>query len=255
MTIRFDTPVVLDDKPVARITGTPALHPHLPEHGFRSASLRATRLPALQSQLPDRSAYRELGKAVLDYTLILLALPIVVPVIALLALLACLDGKAPFYRQQRVGRNGRIFHILKIQTMVPDADRKLHAYLEANPEARQEWDHKQKLTHDPRITWIGAIMRKTSLDELPQLWNVLTRDMSLVGPRPMMPHQEMLYPGSAYYRMHPGITGLWQVSDRNESSFAERASFDTEYFHKLSLKTDIAILFRTIGVVLRGTGC
>jgi lipopolysaccharide/colanic/teichoic acid biosynthesis glycosyltransferase len=142
----------------------------------------------------------------------------------------------------------------KLRTMVDNADERLEAYLEANPEARSEWDSSQKLKDDPRITRVGRMLRRTSLDELPQVLNVLTGDMSLVGPRPMMPSQRTLYPGSAYYRLRPGITGSWQVTDRNDSTFADRARFDTAYERELSLATDVKILLATVRVVLRGTG-
>lgn len=201
-----------------------------------------------------RRLYPRIGKRVFDCVLILLAVPVVVPVIALLAVLAALDGAAPFYWQERIGRHGRIFRLLKIRTMVPDADEVLEDYLAENPAAREEWDLHQKLHDDPRITRIGNVIRKTSMDELPQLWNVLRGDMSLVGPRPMMVDQRPLYPGKDYYRVRPGITGLWQISERNNSSFAERAIYDTRYFRSLSLKTDLKILWSTVGVVLRATG-
>lgn len=196
------------------------------------------------------------GKTILDYLLVIAALPVVVPLIGFLALLVALGGASPFYRQPRVGRNGKIFHILKLRTMVPDAEHILQEHLETDAEAQREWDHKQKLRDDPRITRLGCILRKASLDELPQLWNVLRGEMSLIGPRPMMVDQQVLYPnpGAAYYRLRPGITGLWQVSDRNQSSFAERATYDIEYYNSLSLKTDLSIFIRTIGVMLRGTG-
>lgn len=205
---------------------------------------------------PPRNFYRDTGKAILDKTLIILALPIVLPLLAIVIVLASLDGHGPFYRQKRVGRHGKVFNLLKIRTMVPNADQILESYLAANPEARQEWEFRQKLYDDPRVTRIGAFIRKSSMDELPQLWNVLRGDMSLVGPRPMMVEQQDLYPGLPYYcRMRPGITGLWQITDRNESSFAERAIFDAEYFRRLSLKADLSILLRTAVVVFRGTGC
>ncbi len=198
--------------------------------------------------------YRSAGKTILDYTLVLLSLPIVLPVIAACALLIALGGGQPFYWQERLGKGGNVFRILKLRTMVPNADQVLADYLSSNADARREWDHKQKLCHDPRITPVGRFLRKTSLDELPQLWNVLKGDMSLIGPRPMMVDQQEMYSGSAYYRMRPGITGSWQVSDRNESGFADRAFFDTDYYYTLSLKTDCTLLLRTIGAVLRGTG-
>lgn len=204
--------------------------------------------------LPRHGFYRAAGKMIFDWLLVLAALPIVVPLVVVLVFLVALDGAWPFYSQRRVGRNGKIFRMLKIRTMVPDAEHTLQDYLEQNPEACDEWEHKQKLRHDPRITRLGCFLRKSSFDELPQLWNVLRGDMSLIGPRPMMLDQRDLYPGSAYYHMRPGITGLWQVSDRNESSFADRAEFDTDYYNGLSLKMDLAIFVRTIGAVLRGTG-
>jgi lipopolysaccharide/colanic/teichoic acid biosynthesis glycosyltransferase len=143
----------------------------------------------------------------------------------------------------------------KLRSMVANADQLLSVYLAENPDARIEWDHSQKLRYDPRITRVGRIIRKTSLDELPQLWNVLRGDMSLVGPRPMMVDQQELYPGTAYYALRPGITGFWQVSVRNESSFSERAHFDADYLGRMSFVTDLKVLARTVSVVLNGTGC
>jgi len=172
-----------------------------------------------------------------------------------LALLVASDGGSPFYWQERVGRGGRGFRFLKLRTMVPKADTRLERYLQSNPEARAEWDATQKLKNDPRITAVGKLLRKTSLDELPQLWNVLVGDMSLVGPRPMMVSQRDLYPGSAYYKLRPGITGSWQVSERHESEFRARAIYDTSYERELSFRTDLSILCKTVGVVLRATGC
>jgi lipopolysaccharide/colanic/teichoic acid biosynthesis glycosyltransferase len=198
--------------------------------------------------------YASTGKRLLDFALAVMSLPVVLPLVGICVLLVALNGGAPFYRQRRIGRYGKVFYMLKIRTMVADADHVLEDHLAANPALRREWDEKQKLCCDPRITRIGSVLRKTSLDELPQLWNVLRGEMSLVGPRPMMIKQEMLYPGLSYYRMRPGITGLWQVSERNESSFAERATFDADYYRQLSLKTDLSILVRTVKVVLRATG-
>lgn len=142
----------------------------------------------------------------------------------------------------------------KLRSMVPDAEAKLQAYLDACPKARREWDRSQKLRHDPRITAIGALIRKSSLDELPQLFNVLNGTMSLVGPRPMMLDQTPLYDGTAYYRLRPGITGLWQISARNESEFVARVRYDEVYDRCLSCRNDLGILARTVKVVLRGTG-
>jgi len=193
-------------------------------------------------------------KRIFDIAAVILSLPVVLPVIAVFAALVALDGHNPFYVQKRVGRNGRIFNIYKLRSMVPDAERLLDEHIAADPAARREWTTTQKLKNDPRITRIGNFIRRSSVDELPQLLNVLAGDMSLVGPRPMLVSQVPLYRGAAYYRLRPGITGLWQISDRNHCSFAERAGFDTRYEAELSLANDLRILGATIGVVLRCTG-
>ena len=199
--------------------------------------------------------YRKAGKRALDIALVLLSAPIVFPVILILAALVALDGHNPFYLQNRVGKDGRVFKIFKLRSMVPNAKASLKDILAKNSDARAEWEANQKLRHDPRITRLGRIIRNTSLDELPQLLNVLKGDMSLIGPRPMMIEQIPLYPDNHYYAMRPGISGLWQVTDRNASTFAERATYDAEYHRRLSLWLDITILARTFGVVMRGTGC
>lgn len=221
---------------------------HYPDLAERAEAVAGGRV-----SLPS-GVYGRAAKRLLDITAILLALPVVLPLIALLALLVARDGHSPFYRQARVGRGGRIFTIWKLRTMVPDAEAKLAGYLAENAAARAEWNSTQKLKRDPRITRFGCFLRKSSLDELPQLWNVLKGDMSLVGPRPMMPEQQPLYPGRAYYALRPGITGLWQISDRNHTTFAARAEYDGAYARSLSLGTDVRILFATVGVVTRGTG-
>ncbi len=204
---------------------------------------------------PRSGLYAGSLKRVLDVTLVLIAALPVAILVSLVALLVARDGASPFYFQKRVGLGGRTFHMMKLRSMVPNADRLLDSYLASCPEARAEWDRDQKLRHDPRITPIGRIIRKTSLDELPQLWNVLKGDMSLVGPRPMMVEQQEFYPGSAYYALRPGITGIWQTSVRNETSFAERSLYDTTYLRTLSFATDLRILARTVRVVIQGTGC
>lgn len=214
-----------------------------------------TKPTAAPVRVQSRSSIYQAGlKRLFDLVILVLAMPIWLPVIGLGALLVMTDGHGPFYRQDRIGKAGRIFGLWKLRTMVPDADAKLDAYLAANPEARIEWDRDQKLKHDPRITRFGRILRKTSLDELPQLLNVLVGDMSLVGPRPMMTNQKDLYNGRSYYDLRPGLTGLWQVSDRNESRFVDRVRFDDTYAATLSLWTDLRIMVRTVGVVVRGTG-
>lgn len=198
--------------------------------------------------------YRSILKRPVDVLVVLVALPFVLPFMAILSLLIALDGHSPVFRQDRVGKDGRRFVMWKFRTMVPDAEALLERHLCENTNARAEWDAKQKLSIDPRVTRIGRLLRRTSMDELPQIFNVLKGDMSLIGPRPMMPSQQALYPGQTYYLMRPGMTGSWQISARHTSDFAERARYDDLYFSKISLLTDLSILVRTVAVVMRGTG-
>ena len=200
------------------------------------------------------SSYSIALKRAFDLTVVLLAAPIWIPIIVLMSLWVATDGHSPLFTQSRVGRNGRVYRMLKIRTMVPNAEERLAQHIAENDEARAEWDSKQKLKNDPRITRVGSFLRKSSLDELPQLLNVLRGDMSLVGPRPMMENQTYLYEGEAYYRLLPGVTGLWQISERNESTFADRSLFDAAYAEQMSFKYDLWILWRTVAVVFRCTG-
>lgn len=193
-------------------------------------------------------------KRALDIAVILAIAPVSIVIIGVLALLVRLDGGKAFFGQPRLGKDGKVFTLWKLRTMVPNAEERLEHYLQQNPEARLEWDRTQKLRNDPRVTGIGWYLRKHSLDELPQIWNVLVGEMSLVGPRPMCPEQRSAYPGTAYFYMRPGLTGLWQISDRNGCTFAERALHDTHYAHIMSFRTDMRILLRTFLVVLQGTG-
>lgn len=193
-------------------------------------------------------------KRVIDLALVIGSLPIVIPTFIIISLLIALDGHAPFFRHERVGKDGRRFMMWKFRTMVPNAEDLLQKHLSDNAAAQIEWDTKQKLSWDPRCTMVGRLLRRTSLDELPQIFNVLSGDMSLVGPRPMTPNQQALYPGHAYYNLRPGMTGSWQVSARNESEFTERAYFDDLYDQELSFLGDAVIVFRTAGVMVRGTG-
>ncbi|WP_423760104.1 sugar transferase [Burkholderia sp. NLJ2] len=166
------------------------------------------------------------------------------------------DGGRAIFGHERVGRNGRPFKCLKFRSMVTNADAVLKALLERDPDARAEWDREFKLKNDVRITPIGRFLRKTSLDELPQLVNVLKGDMSLVGPRPIVEAELERYGADVrYYLMaKPGMTGLWQVSGRNDTDYSTRVSLDVSYVREWSLRRDIGILFRTINVVLRGSG-
>jgi len=232
--------------------------PFDPSRSSPGAALRAaaaaTDAPVIFSRPRQRTLYARGLKRLLDLVLVIAAAPFVVVTVGILALVVARDGGSPFYSQTRIGKDGRPYRMWKLRTMVLDADARLEAHLTTVPEAREEWNRSQKLRDDPRITPFGRALRKSSLDELPQLWNVFTGDMSLVGPRPMMPSQQPLYPGSAYYRLRPGITGMWQVSSRNNSGFAERAVYDQEYESRLSFLTDMRLIFATLAVVLQGTG-
>lgn len=199
--------------------------------------------------------YLHLGKRLLDMVLATIALVLSAPVLLLLVLALWLEGGRPLYLQPRLGKGGRVFRMWKLRSMVVDADRKLEACLDADPDLRREWDLTQKLKRDPRITPLGRFLRRSSLDELPQLINVLKGDMSLVGPRPMLPSQYPLYlHPEAYLALRPGITGLWQVTARNEDAFARRATLDRDYLDSLSLRGDLRIIGATFGAVLNATG-
>ena len=213
------------------------------------ANLQAARILA-----PRRGIYRNFFKRALDVTAIVLAAPIIVPVVTALAIAVAREGGKPFYSQMRVGKNGKRFRMWKLRSMVCDADARMEDYLAAHPEARLEWDRTQKLRDDPRITRFGKIIRQTSLDELPQLWNVLKGEMSLVGPRPIMLSQQVMYPGVSYYLLRPGCTGFWQTAGRNRTSFEARAEYDSAYEEQLSLMTDVKLLLATVRVMVKGTG-
>lgn len=204
---------------------------------------------------PLQSHYARWVKRGLDIVLASLALILSAPVLILLALALWIEGGNPFFTQNRLGRNGRHFRMFKLRTMQHDAEARLEACLAADPALRAEWESTQKLRNDPRITPLGRLIRKSSLDELPQLINVIRGDMSMVGPRPMLPDQLPLYLfPPAYLALRPGLTGLWQVTARNDQAFEVRAIIDKRYVERLGLLTDFRILLATVSVVLRGTG-
>lgn len=184
-------------------------------------------------------------------------LVVIAPVMLAIAAAIKIDGGTIIYRHNRVGFAGRPFPCFKFRTMVQDADRCLAAYLETNAQAAAEWAHRRKLSNDPRITRIGAILRKTSLDELPQLFNVIRGEMSLVGPRPVVQAElDQHYGGSAaaYMSCRPGLTGLWQVSGRSDTCYATRVALDTRYVREWSLLGDIKILAKTLPAVVARRG-
>lgn len=202
--------------------------------------------------------YATFGKRALDLAMVLISAPIVLPALLLILALTWIQGGKPIYMQRRIGRDGREFHCWKVRTMVQDADQVLDRLVREDDDIAREWALNQKLARDPRITRLGQFLRRSSLDELPQLWNVLNGTMSLIGPRPFTPDQRPLYaqgrPDASYYKLRPGISGLWQVCRRNSGSFAERAHFDEDYSQRMGLAFDLEILWRTVSVVLRATG-
>lgn len=199
------------------------------------------------------------AKRVIDIVVALTALVFLVPAILLIAILLFFqDGRPLLYRHKRVGRDGAAFSCWKFRTMRRDADEVLRALLETDEAAQQEWRLRQKLANDPRIHWLGRFLRMTSLDEVPQFINVLRGEMSIVGPRPIVEGEIARYGDriSCYYSLRPGITGLWQVSGRSETSYEYRVDLDTEYYHSRSLGLDLKIMWRTIGVLLfERNGC
>jgi lipopolysaccharide/colanic/teichoic acid biosynthesis glycosyltransferase len=198
------------------------------------------------------------GKRVLDVALVVLMLPIAIPV-GLLITLAILitDGGPILYRATRIGADGYDFSIIKFRTMVRDSEAVLHELRQSQPHVDREFTESVKLRRDPRVTWLGAVLRRTSLDELPQLLNVLKGEMSLVGPRPVTRHEWDSFYGeqaSFIFRSRPGLTGVWQVSGRSLLPYRQRIKLDLAYAHDCRLVTDLGILVRTIPTVLRGHG-
>ncbi|MBZ9821135.1 sugar transferase [Mesorhizobium sp. CA4] len=187
----------------------------------------------------------------------LAGLALLSPLFLMIALLVKLSDNGPiFYGHKRIGRGGRIFSCLKFRTMVPNGERVLAAYLAANPEANAEWIATRKLKNDPRVTRVGQVLRKLSLDELPQILNILQGDMSLVGPRPVVRDELEIYGSAAVYylKSRPGLTGLWQVSGRNDVSYDTRVAFDRHYVENWSLFQDIRIIFKTVPAVWMSRG-
>jgi len=241
-----------------RPVGTPtSITPSSPHHMVETIN------EALVNTLPVASPVRfrlRLGwttKRALDTAVALTALCLLLPLLLFIALLIWgSDGRAPIFRHMRLGRHGRPFGCLKFRSMVPDGDTILAGHLAAHPDARAEWEATHKLTRDPRVTTLGQVLRKTSLDELPQLWNVLRGEMSLVGPRPIVQGEVARY-GTAFaacFSVPPGLTGLWQVSGRSDTTYAERVALDLDYASRWSLRRDFAILLRTLPAVLRQRG-
>jgi Undecaprenyl-phosphate galactose phosphotransferase WbaP len=205
----------------------------------------------------DRKALFPIAKRALDIIGAGVGLVMLAPFFLFVALMVRADGGPAFFAHQRVGRGGKLFGCLKFRSMVIDSQARLEALLANDPTARAEWEATRKLKNDPRITRIGRFLRSTSLDELPQLINVLRGEMSLVGPRPVQEAEIDRYYGASaahYMAVRPGITGLWQVSGRSETSYESRVALDVSYVSRPSLLADISILLRTPVAVLSRRG-
>ena len=182
---------------------------------------------------------------------------LILPILAIVAILIYLDSPGPIvFGHKRVGQDGKEFPCYKFRSMVPNAQEALEIYLKENPAAREEWERDFKLKDDPRVTRIGKFLRKTSLDELPQLWNVLIGDMSLVGPRPIVRDEIVKYGDyiNDFYLVPPGITGVWQVSGRSDTTYEERVLMDSWYVHNWSVWIDIVYLLKTVLAVVKSKG-
>ena len=196
-------------------------------------------------------------KRTVDITASATALLLLSPVFLVTSLAIRKDSDGPaMFTQKRIGKDGKLFEIYKFRTMVPDADKKLFEMLEKDEKAREEYKLNKKLKNDPRITKLGNFLRKTSIDELPQLLNVLKGDMSLVGPRPYLPREkeDMGDYYNTIIESKPGITGLWQVSGRSNTTFEDRLEFDKEYTENKGFFYDMGLLTKTVGVVIHKDG-
>ena len=241
---------------VEKVTFVPELF------GIPAANIQARGLMNEQTlilEVKNNLAQRRnrLFKRIFDITATVIGGILILPVIAIVAILIYLDSPGPIvFGHKRVGQGGKEFPCYKFRSMVPNAQEALEIYLKENPAAREEWERDFKLKDDPRVTKIGKFLRKTSLDELPQLWNVLIGDMSLVGPRPIVRAEVEKYGEyiNDFYLVPPGITGVWQVSGRSDTTYEERVLMDSWYVHNWSIWMDIVYLVKTVLVVLKGKG-
>ncbi len=205
----------------------------------------------------DATPMRSVAKRTLDIVLSGMALVFLFPLLAAVAICIRVTDPGPIlFAQERIGARGRRFKCYKFRSMVVDAQERLKAHLAANPDAAEEWERDHKLQNDPRITGIGRFLRKTSLDELPQLVNILRGDMSIVGPRPIVEDEISKYGSafSAYSAVRPGLTGAWQVGGRSDTSYDLRVQLDVDYVERWSLGRDIKIVLQTVPAVLLNRG-
>ena len=230
------------------IAPDPVLKPHV--HLNRPDSARPGRTEFLVTA-------QQLAKSVFDRLAAFAALVLIAPVMGVIAILILMRRDGPvFFSHARVGRGGRLFRCHKFRTMIPNGASLFDHILAIDPIASEDWMVHRKVYRDPRVSRFGAFLRSSSLDELPQLWNVLCGDMSMVGPRPITEEELSQYGDNArdYLSVRPGITGAWQISGRSDCSYAERVALDVDYVRNLSFARDMTILLRTFDVVLRRHG-
>ena len=229
----------------------------LPVGGLEVDSMFNEKMMVLRLRNNLARRYNRAIKLAFDMVLTLVGTICISPILVLLVVLIKLDSPGPaVFAHRRIGRRGKAFPCYKFRTMCVDADIKLKEYLAANPAARREWEAEFKLKDDPRVTKIGKFLRKTSLDELPQIFNVLKGEMSLVGPRPIVAEEIVKYGDyiNDYYMVRPGITGMWQVNGRSDTTYDERVRMDSWYVRNWSVWLDIVMLFRTFKAVIGGKG-
>ena len=222
-----------------------------PEIAFDAARLRSERVRL--SPTHDAILTRAL-----DLTVAIAAIAMLLPLLILLVILLKVTSPGPIlFAHPRIGKGGRVFPCYKFRSMVVDSAQVLERHLAHCPEAREEWARDQKLRNDPRVTPIGRLLRRSSLDEVPQIFNVLLGQMSMVGPRPIVFGEVIRYRQYIvdYMAVKPGITGLWQISGRNNTTYRRRVALDTAYARSRNLALDVAIMARTIPAVLSGSGC
>jgi len=220
----------------------------------------AVRSAAWFQPRPASAGYPPVGglcKRFFDITVAVAAILFLSPLLVMLATLVKFsDGGRVLYRHRRIGQNGKSFYCLKYRTMVENGDEVLASHFASDPLSREQWYTTRKLQNDPRVTNVGQVLRKLSLDELPQLFNILAGDMSFVGPRPVVEDELELYgPAVNYYlKSRPGLTGLWQISGRNDVSYGTRVALDRHYIENWSFASDLKIMIRTLPVVLSSRG-
>ena len=214
-------------------------------------------LYAVHSGLPISSFQYRVLKPLIDLSIVFLALPVALPLGLLIAAMIRLTSKgSPIYRHRRIGQFDQPLDVWKFRTMYEDSDHVLEQHFSSSPGARQEWEQTQKLRDDPRVTPIGRLLRKTSMDEIPQLLNVLAGNMSIVGPRPIVDEERAKYGKyfTTYTHALPGITGLWQVSGRCDVNYPERVLLDVQYVEQWNFWMETKILLKTVFVIMHSKG-